>query len=252
MAASPEYSLVTGAASGIGEAIVRVLLACGQTFVGMDLNAERLTGMVSEFKDRFIPITADGTSEVDVVSAFREAQQRDRLKSAFDVVGGARFAPLVDHALEDWTFTTALTFNSTFPCLREEARIMENGGGSIVNLASLNARIPAHCAAAYSATKAAVKMLTKNAPLELARFGIWVNVVLPGLTVTPSTEKSVLPKLGLVAKFLVRIPLRRTGEAWEIAKPSVFLASDAASYITGASLLIDGAWATTTYPDLSK
>ena len=129
---------------------------------------------------------------------------------------------------------------------------MENVGGSIVHLASLNARIPAHGAAAYSATKAAVEMLTKSAALKLARFGIWVNVVLPGLTVTPSTEKSVLPKFGLVAKFLVRIPLRRTGEAWEIAKPAVFLASDAASYITGASLLIDGAWATTTYPDLSE
>ena len=108
MAASPEYSLVTGAASGIGEAIVRELLASGQTFVGMDLNAEPLTGMVSEFKDRFIPIAADATSEDDVVRAFREAQQCDRLKSAFDVVSGARVAPLVDHSLEDWTFTTAL------------------------------------------------------------------------------------------------------------------------------------------------
>ena len=108
MAASPEYSLVTGAASGIGEAIVRELLASGQTFVGMDLNAEPLTGMVSEFKDRFVPIAANATSEDDVVSAFGEAQQCDRLKSAFDVVGGARVAPLVGHPLEDWTFTTAL------------------------------------------------------------------------------------------------------------------------------------------------
>lgn len=95
---------------------------------------------------------------------------------------------------------------------------MENVGGSIVHLASLNARIPAHGAAAYSATKAAVEMLTKSAALKLARFGIWVNVVLPGLTVTPSTEKSVLPKLGLVAKFLVRIPLRRTVEARDAAR----------------------------------
>ena len=70
--------------------------------------AELLTGMVSEFKDRFIPIAADATSEDDVVRAFREAQQCDRLKSAFDVVGGARVAPLVGHSLEDWMFPTAL------------------------------------------------------------------------------------------------------------------------------------------------
>ena len=108
MAASPEYSLVTGAASGIGEATVRELLAPEQTFVGMDLNAEPLTGIACEFKDRFIPIAADATSEDDVVRAFREAQQCDRFKSAFDVVGAARVAPLVDHSLEDWTFTTAL------------------------------------------------------------------------------------------------------------------------------------------------
>ena len=169
MATTSEYSLVTGAASGIGEAIVRELIGSALAVVGIDLNVERLAGLAREFGDRFIPVEADATREDDVARAFREAQQFGRLKSAFNVVGGARVAPLLDHTLDDWIFTTRLTLNSTFLCLREEARIMQNGGGSIVNVASLNARIPAYGASAYSATKAAVEMLTKSAALELAR-----------------------------------------------------------------------------------
>ena len=104
---------------------------------------------------------------------------------------------------------------------------MKNIGGSIVHLASLDARSSAHGAAAYSATKAAVEMLTKNAALKLTRFGIWINVVLAGLTGAPNTEKSVLPKLGLIAKFLLPIPFRRTGEAWDARRLSETLSDDA-------------------------
>ena len=124
MATVPEYGLVTGAASGIGEAIVRELLSCGQTVVGMDLNVERLEGIAREFGERFVPIAADATTENDVARAFRESLRLGQLKSAFNVVGGARSASLLDHTLEDWTFTTGLTLNSTFLCIREEARMM--------------------------------------------------------------------------------------------------------------------------------
>ena len=95
-------------------------------------------------------------------------------------------------------------------------------------------------------------MLTKNAALELAQYRIRVNAILPGLTVTPSTTRSLLNNANLLAKYLERIPARRAGAAAEIAKPAVFLASDAASYISGASLVVDGGWSTTTYPDLSE
>ena len=251
MATVPEYGLVTGAASGIGEAIVREILSCGQTVVGMDLNVERLEGIAREFGERFVPIAADATNENDVARAFRETLHLGQLKSAFNVVGGARTASLLDHTLEDWTFTTGLTLNSTFLCIREEARMMKSSGGAIVNVSSLNARVPAFGAAAYSASKAAVEMLTKNAALELARHGIRVNAILPGLTLTPSTNRTIFQNAELAAKFVERIPVHRAGEASEIAKPAVFLASDAASYITGASLLVDGGWAIAAYPDLS-
>ena len=252
MSAPSEYAFVTGAASGIGEAIVRELLGSGLTVAGMDLQVEKLAAIASEFPVQFVPIVADTTKEDDVSRAFLDSQRRlGCLKRAFNVVGGARVSTLLDHTLADWLFTTDLNLTSTFLCIREEARIMRSAGGAIVNVASLNAHIPAYGASGYSASKAAVEMLTKNAALELAQYGIRVNAILPGLTVTPSTTRSVLHNASLLAKYLERIPARRAAAASEIAKPAVFLASDAASYISGASLVVDGGWSTTTYPDLS-
>ena len=125
----------------------------------------------------------------------------------------------------------------------------EFGGGSIVNISSLNAHVPMHTGAAYSSAKAGVEMFTKNAALELAVDQIRINAVLPGLIDTPLTKRRLVNK-PLMEVWLDRIPLGRPGLPEDVAKACLFLAGDDAAYITGTSLVVDGGWEITGYPDL--
>ncbi|SMX89970.1 short chain dehydrogenase [Brevibacterium sp. Mu109] len=150
----------------------------------------------------------------------------------------------------DWDFTVDLVLKGIFLSVKHEARAM-TGGGAIVNVASLNAHVPMWFGAAYVAGKAGAEGFTKNAALELGGKGIRVNAILPGLVTTPLTndfsENEALSK-----EFEESIVLSRPAAPEEIAKPMLFLASDDASYITGTSLVVDGGWEITGYPDLSK
>ena len=125
------------------------------------------------------------------------------------------------------------------------------GSGAIVNISSLNAHVPMYSGSAYSSAKAGVEMLTKNGALELARHNIRVNAILPGLVETPLTD-ILTSNSELKEAFMERIPMKRSGRPEEIAGPALFLVSDDASYVNGVSLLVDGAWATSGYPDLSR
>jgi NAD(P)-dependent dehydrogenase (short-subunit alcohol dehydrogenase family) len=133
--------------------------------------------------------------------------------------------------------------------MKHQARQMLTRGGAIVNIASLNAHVPMHAGAAYASAKAGVEMLTRNGALEWSEQGIRVNAVLPGLVQTPLTRRHFDNPEALAA-FKARIPLGRPAQPEEIAGPALFLASEDASYISGASLLVDGAWAVSGYPDM--
>ena len=126
---------------------------------------------------------------------------------------------------------------------------MRETGGAIVNIGSINGRVPMRGGAAYVSAKAGVEAFTKNAALELGQYGIRVNCVMPGLVETPLTQgyRSIA---AVSEAFTDRIVLGRTATVDEIAAPVLFLASDAASYITGASLMVDGGWDVANYPDL--
>ena len=150
----------------------------------------------------------------------------------------------------DWDFTVDLVLKGIFLSVKHEARAM-TGGGAIVNVASLNAHVPMWFGAAYVAGKAGAEGFTKNAALELGGKGIRVNAILPGLVSTPLTS-AFSENEALSKEFEESIVLSRPAAPEEIAKPMLFLASDDASYITGTSLVVDGGWEITGYPDLSK
>jgi meso-butanediol dehydrogenase/(S,S)-butanediol dehydrogenase/diacetyl reductase len=122
-------------------------------------------------------------------------------------------------------------------------------GGAIVNIASLNCRVPMYGGGAYACAKAGVEMLSRNAALELAPRRIRVNTVSPGLTDTPLTA-GLRDLQGAERAFMDRIPLDRWGAPEDMAAAALFLASDDAGYITGSNLFVDGGWETTGYPDL--
>ena len=244
-------AVVTGGASGIGLAIVRALQREGAHIVCADINPEAIDALAREAHPNVLCMKADVTREKDVEAIMDQAAQRfGQLDVSFHVAGANRPGYIIDLAEADWDFTVDLCLKSVFLCIKHAARRMvPRGRGAIVNIASLNAHVPMHAGAGYASAKAGCEMLTKNAALELTPQGVRVNAVLPGLVQTPLTRRHFDDPRAHAA-FVERIPAGRAAQPAEIAAPALFLASDAASYISGASLLVDGAWAVTGYPDM--
>lgn len=239
-----KVAIVTGSGSGIGKAVVDLLLAEGAKVVGADLKP-------GDEAERYVPAVTDVTKEADVEAAVATAIERfGRLDLAFNVAGAAKQAQIVDQSEEDWDFTVDLVLKGVFLSIKHEARAMRDGG-AIVNVSSLNAHVPMWFGAAYASGKAGAEMLTKSAALELGDKGIRVNAVLPGLVQTPLTG-AMTGNEALMEDFHESIVLSRAADPVEIAKPMLFLASDEASYITGTSLVVDGGWEITGYPNLAK
>jgi meso-butanediol dehydrogenase / (S,S)-butanediol dehydrogenase / diacetyl reductase len=246
-----KVAMVTGAASGIGRAIARRLHAEGASVLGSDLNVEGLDALQAELGARFHARAGDVTVEADVALTVQEAGEHfGGLDLAFNVAGGNRAGYLLDLEAEDWDFTVDLCLKSVFLCIKHQARWMvPEKAGSIVNIASVNAHVPMHAGAAYATAKAGVEMLTKNAALEFADLGLRVNAVLPGLVETPLTRRH-FDNPDALAAFVARIPQGRPAQPEEIAAPALYLASDDASYVNGSSMVVDGAWSVSGYPDM--
>ncbi|WP_405182715.1 SDR family oxidoreductase [Nocardia sp. NBC_01377] len=246
-------ALVTGAASGIGAAIATRLIAEGATVVGIDIAATALDELATVLGPAFVAAAADVTDETAVAAAVGLAADRfGGLDLAFNVAGAARAAAIVDMTEQDWVFTVDLLQKGVFLGTKHAARLIRDSGrgGAIVNVASLAAHIPVFGNGAYATAKAGVEMFGKNAAIELAAFGIRVNTVLPGLVDTPMMAR-VLSDPPARADFLDRIPLGTAATPEQVAAPCLYLASADASYITGTSLVVDGGWEISNFPNLT-
>jgi NAD(P)-dependent dehydrogenase (short-subunit alcohol dehydrogenase family) len=244
-----KVAVVTGSASGIGAAVSRMLIGEGALVVGADIGAAAQAALAAELGERYIPVSANVTVEAEVKDLVGVAMERfGRLDLGFNVAGGGRLSMLMEMSEADWDFTVDLCLKGVFLCTKHEAAVM-TPGSAIVNVASLNAQVPAHGFSAYTSAKAGVEMFSRNAALGLAGRGIRVNCVLPGLVETPATGPFVSNQ-AILSAFMERIPAKRPAQPAEIAAPCLFLASPEASYVSGSSLLVDGAWGTTGYPDL--
>lgn len=250
---SGKVAMVTGGASGIGYSIVKRLLEEGLKVAVLDLNEERLNELEQEHKGNVVGCVTNVTVEKDIEEAVQKTVDTfGGLDYGFNVAGASRAALIIDQSEEDWDFTVDLCLKGVFLALKHQARYMkDNGGGSIVNVASLNAHVPMFYGAAYSSAKAGVEMLTKNAALELAQHNIRVNSILPGLVATPLT-KGLTDNEAIYDAYMERIPMGRPADPDEMAGPAIFLVSEDASYVNGTSLVVDGAWEVSGYPNLSK
>ncbi len=248
-----KVAVVTGGASGIGLAITRRFVAEGGRAAVADVVPERLAAVEAELGAAVVCVQAGVTREADVEAVVAEAVRRfGSVNAGFNAAGASRPAHLLDMPEADWDFTVVCLKGVMLATKHQARRMVEQGGGgAIVNIASLNAHVPMHAGSAYVAAKAGVEMLSKSAALELAEHGIRVNAILPGLVQTPLTRRHFENQAALAA-FHERIPLGRAAQPEEIAAPSLFLASDDASYVSGASLLVDGAWAVSGYPDMRR
>jgi NAD(P)-dependent dehydrogenase (short-subunit alcohol dehydrogenase family) len=248
------HAVVTGAASGIGRAIARRFVADGGTVAAGDIDEDGLRSLQEELGEAVAIRRTDVTSEHDVGELIAlDADRFGRLDAMFNVAGGNRPGLITETTEADWDFTVALCLKSVFFGVKHAARRMTADGspGAIVNIASLNSRVPMVFGAAYSAAKAGVASLTQSAAIELGDLGIRVNTVSPGLTATPLIGPMMsIP--GADAAFMQQIPLRRPAQPDDVAAAATFLAGDDAAYITGVNLFVDGGWEHTAYPDLRR
>lgn len=249
-----KVAIVTGGVSGIGAKITERLVAEGASVVAADINADLVATATDTFGEKVVGRRTDVTDEADFEGLIADTVARfGTLDAVFNVAGGSKPGSLMDISFADWDFTVHLNLYSAFLGTRLAARqfVKEGKAGAIVNIASLNSIVPMHLGVGYTAGKAGAVMLTKQAALELGEHGIRVNAVSPGLVSTPLT-RGLRDIPGVDDAYFERIPLKRAAEPEEVAAAALFLASDDASYISGDNLVVDGAWATSGYPDLRR
>jgi NAD(P)-dependent dehydrogenase (short-subunit alcohol dehydrogenase family) len=238
--------LVTGGASGIGRVAARAFAREGASVVVSDRAAqdgEETVRMIAEAGGRSTFRCADVTNPSEVKALIQEIEKAySRLDFAFNNAGiDDERVPTADFPEETWTQVLNVNLTGVFLCMKYEIPLMlRHGGGAIVNMASVAGvtGFPGH--AAYTASKHGVIGLTKTAALEYAKGGIRVNALCPAYTRTPMVERMITAYPTLEAKLLSRIPLGRLGTADEIAAAAVYLCTDAASFITGHALVMDG------------
>lgn len=242
--------LVTGAAQGIGAAVVQSLVCVGARVVGWDIQAEKLAVLQETLTpQRFNPdrIDVSNSREVDRGIA-RIEQTLGAIAGLVNVAGILRPNPIVAISDADWERTFAVNTTGVFNVARSVARVMiPRKQGAIVTVSSNAASVPRQQMAAYAASKAAASHFTRCLGLELASFGIRCNIVSPGSTDTPmqralwvdETARNAILN-GAPSTFRTGIPLGRIAQPEDIAKGVLFLLSEQACQMTMHDMRIDG------------
>ena len=244
--------LVTGAAHGIGLATATRFAQEGGRVVASDIDYEAMEAAVSDLDATGFTVEAIKQDVTDIAVWQKTVDgivsRHGQLDVLFNNAGGGEFAQIEETSLEQWRFVNKLNLDSVFFGIQAAIRVMKTQGGSIVNNSSIAAMIGEPQLPAYSATKGGVRAMTKAAAVDCARKGypIRINSIHPGYTNT-NLVASALASLGdkaeeFAAASVAAIPMGRLAEPSEIAGPVLFLASDDASYITGAELVVDGGY----------
>lgn len=238
--------VVTGAASGIARATAAVLGELGARVYALDRDAEGLKATAAELKAAGAAcetVVADVTREADAI-ALRDRLARDdaRLKALVNVVGTNRIKLAEDMTLDEWNALITLNLTSAFLVSKAlmPMLIAAEGGGAIVNVSSGYGMIGGPRMPAYSASKAGVIGLTRQLSVDYGAKGVRVNVVCPGLTLTERVKGYVEKGLVDASDTSRRTLSGRFAQPREIGNVIAFLASDAASYMNGAVVAVDG------------
>lgn len=236
-------ALVTGAAGGIGSAVVRAFAAAGWSVLATD----RRTDVAVEEATHFY--AADVSREADVITLVGEVRDAtDRLDALVNNAAVQRPKPLLEMDAAEWDDVLASNLRSAYLTARRMHSLLSPAAGSIVNISSVHALATSVGMAAYAASKGGLVALTRAMALEFAPEGIRVNALLPGAVDTPMLHEGLnrghLPgsssadRLGALSR---RTPLGRIGRPDEIAQAALFLADgDRSSFITGETLIVDG------------
>ncbi|HEX2892548.1 MAG TPA: SDR family NAD(P)-dependent oxidoreductase [Marmoricola sp.] len=242
-------AVVVGAASGIGWATARLLAGSGYAVTLADLDGDAAGSRAAELGEPHLGVRVDVADEDSVVALFDAVTSRfGAFQGVVNCAGVSTLSAITEHDVAEFRRVVDVCLTGSFLVLKHAGRHVADGG-SVVSLASLNARQPGTGLAAYCAAKAGLVSLTEVAALELAPRRVRVNAVAPGLVVTPLTAPAMdIP--GVRDAYLENTPLGRSGEPEEVAAAVRFLLSDDAAWMTGETMDLNGGAHLQRYPDL--
>jgi NAD(P)-dependent dehydrogenase (short-subunit alcohol dehydrogenase family) len=233
---SGKRALVTGAGSGIGEAVARGLHGEGADVLLADVRGEPVEAIAAELGERATPVTLDVRDE----DAVRRVVS-DELDVLANVAGIGSTTTAPETALDTWEDVFAVNARGTFLCCKHAIPAMvARGGGSIVNMGSVAGLVGLRNRAAYSASKGAVLALTRALAIDHVADGVRVNAVCPGTVDSPWVRRLVDDAGESLDALRARQPMGRLGTPDEIASAVLYLASDDAAFVTGTAFVIDG------------
>lgn len=240
-------SVVTGGGSGIGQAIAVGLAGAGATVVILERNEAQAAETVALINEQGAECRAILCDVADRESVETAANRIERgigpVRILVNNAGIIRPGGLMDLPLEDWSALLSVNLTGYFICAQIFGQQMKrNGGGSIVHNASIAAHNPTPMTGAYSVAKAGVAMLSRQLAVEWGGYSIRSNCVSPGMILTPFSQ-AMYDRPGVMEARSATIPAGRVGQPDDVVAAVLFLASDQASYITGAEIGIDGGFA---------
>jgi NAD(P)-dependent dehydrogenase (short-subunit alcohol dehydrogenase family) len=239
-----KVAVIVGGTSGIGLAIAKGMAEAGADVVPTSRRADMVEAAAAEIEQRgrrTLRVSSDVSDRTSLQSVL------DQTVSAFGKVdilvnsaGRTKRAPTLDFLEEDWDDILDTNLTGTLRACQVFGRhMLERESGSIINIASLSTFVALYEVAAYSASKAAVASLTKSLAIEWGPRGVRVNAIAPGVFRTALNQK-LLDETERGREFLLRTPMRRFGNVDELAGAAIFLASDAASFVNGEVMAVDG------------
>jgi NAD(P)-dependent dehydrogenase (short-subunit alcohol dehydrogenase family) len=238
-------ALVTGASSGLGQRFAVTLAQAGAEVVIAARRADKLAELLAQIESasgRGVAVSLDVTSAASVSACFDEIERR--MGGPADIVinnaGVTVTKPLLQHTEADWDAVVGTNLKGGWMVAQEAARrlVAANKPGSLINIASILGERVAGGVAPYAVSKAGLVQATKAMALELARYGIRVNAILPGYVTTDLNREFLESQAG--DKLRARIPTRRFGKLEDLDGPLLLLASEAGRHMTGAVLAVDG------------
>lgn len=243
-----KVAIVTGAAMGMGLSAAKMFAEAGAAVVLSDHNAEALriaTDQLEAAGHKVLGVRCDVANEDEVDAMMQQTLDRfGRLDAAFNNAG-IQIAPadIVDVSGADYDRVMAVNLRGVWNCMKTELRQMQaQGSGAIVNCSSIGGLVGNPYLAAYHGTKYGVIGLTQSAALENASRGIRVNAVCPGTIDTPMVAKMVAERPEAMAEIMKKQPINRLGRPEEVAAAVLWLCSDAASFVLGVALPVDGGY----------